>query len=103
VWKEISFLWSLLKGLSDLQKDLPDSKWEGTEAYVGVLICLDIIEALEISHYFQGDIIGCHIVRQVMIFQLYEIFLHFNEKGNMAEKNYENGVAAYEVGPVTDI
>ena len=47
-----------------------DNSWEDTnaeeiQAYIGILICVGLVDLPEIVNYFQGDFCVCPIVRQV--------------------------------------
>jgi len=58
-------------------------KTQEIQAYIGILIYMDLVDLPEIEDYFQGDFCVCPIVRQAMtIKRLKELgqYLHLNDK-----------------------
>jgi hypothetical protein len=52
-------------------KETADKTWEDTkgeeiQAYIGILIYMDLVDLPETEDYFQGDFCICPIVRQAM-------------------------------------
>ena len=43
-----------------------DTNAEEIQAYIGILIYMDLVDLPEIEDYFQGDFCVCPIVRQAM-------------------------------------
>ena len=43
-----------------------DNNWEEIQAYIGILIYMDLVDLPETEDYFQGDFCVCPIVRQSM-------------------------------------
>ena len=57
--------------LSQRKAGTVDNNWEDTngeeiQAYIGILIYMDLVDLPEIEDYFQGDFCVCPMVRQAM-------------------------------------
>ena len=58
-------------------------KTQEIQAYIGILIYMDLVDLPEIEDYFQGDFCVCPIVRQDMTLKRFKKlgqYLHLNDK-----------------------
>ena len=87
-----------------------DNNWEETneeeiQAYIEILIYIDLVDLPEFEDYFQGDFCLCPIVRQSMTLNRFKKlgpYLHLNDEERLDQQSVDFDIL-YKARPAIDL